>query len=85
MVFCQCRHSLTFHDNVLLAKEIYSESSFHLLSMVIWMKRHLATIWDIAFFQFHLKPFLIAVFIKAWSQFFMHFMNGTYNIIHVLF
>ena len=53
--------------------------------MVIWMKRQLATIWDIAFFQFHLKPFLIAVFSKAGSQFSMHFMNGTYNIIHVLF
>ena len=77
----QRRYCLAFQDNITLAKKIDTILGFQLSSFVKRMERFLPLKKDAPVSQFHLKRFLIAVFVYACTKPFVNGMQSPHNVI----
>ena len=85
MVTCYVRDRLTLNNNIIFTNEIHTKCRLHGNSTILRMKCHLTNKRNLFIFQFNLQPFLIARFVKSWSQHIMDIINGSNYIIDFLF
>ena len=85
MIIDKLHYRLTLNNYISFTKKIYTINSIHFTPVVFRMKRLLTLKWNTLFYQLHLKPFLITVFVQSCSQFLVDFMQSPHDVVYMMF